>query len=177
MTISLYDATVPAFLQQLGALQGLLAKAEAFCADGHATEAEIQDLRLADDMAAFSWQVRWGAVHSIQAIEAARAGGFSPQVTPPPATFAEQNALLADAVSALSALGREDVNGLVGRHVVFSIPTRGVELPFTAENFLLSFSLPNFYFHVTTAYDLLRNRGVPVGKMDFLGAMRIKATA
>lgn len=176
MTISLYDATVPSFLQQLGALDGLVAKAEAFCADGNATEAEIQSLRLAEDMAPFPSQVRWGSIHSIRAIEAAHNGVFVPELTPAPATFAEQRAALADTIAALRALGRDEVNGLEGRDVVFSLPARGIELPFTAEDFLLSFSLPNFYFHVSTAYNLLRSRGVAVGKTDFLGAIRLKAT-
>jgi len=67
----------------------------------------------------------------------------------------------------------ETVNGLAGRKVVFKLG--GNEIPFTAENFLLSFSLPNFYFHAATAYDILRASGVPLGKLDFLSAMKIGA--
>ena len=65
------------------------------------------------------------------------------------------------------------MDALAGRDVIFQMRDRKV--PFTAENFLLSFSLPNFYFHATTAYDILRTKGVPLGKRDFLGRMRIKA--
>ena len=69
------------------------------------------------------------------------------------------------------------MEGFIGNDMIFSVPTMNLELPFTAENFLLSFSLPNFYFHATTAYDLLRDQGVSIGKRDFLGAMRIKMPA
>lgn len=174
MTVSLYQATVPTYLQQLRALRGLLDKAAAFCAEGGATEADIQQARLADDMAPFASQVRWGTAHSIKAIEACRAGTFGFDPTPAPATFAEQQVVLAETIAALEALTAEDVNALAESPVLFSIPRAGVELPFIAADFLLSFSLPNFYFHVTTAYNLLRSRGVQIGKSDFLGQLRIK---
>lgn len=172
MTLSLYDATVPSFLQQLRALDGLIAKAEAFCAAGHASEAEIQEARIAD-MLPFSWQVRWGPAHSSKAIAACRSGGYSPDLTPPAATFAEQRAQLAEAIADLEATSRDALNALAGQTVLFSIPGRGVEMPFTAADFLLSFSLPNFYFHVTTAYNLLRARGLEIGKRDYLGQPRL----
>lgn len=174
MTVSLYQATVPTFLQHLRALSGLLDKAEAFCAEGNTTEAEIQQARLADDMAPFASQVRWGTAHSIKAVEACKAGVFGFDPTPPPATFAEQRAILAETIAALEALTPDDVNAMAESAVLFSIPRAGIELPFTAADFLLSFSLPNFYFHVTTAYNLLRSRGVQIGKTDFLGQLRIK---
>ena len=65
----------------------------------------------------------------------------------------------------------DEVNGIEGRDVIFSVGDR--KIPFKAEGFLMSFSLPNFYFHATTAYDILRKKGVPLGKRDFLGKMRI----
>jgi hypothetical protein len=76
---------------------------------------------------------------------------------------------------ALQKLNPAEVNALEGRDVVFKF--RSFEMPFTVENFLMSFSLPNFYFHATTAYDILRNKGVPLGKRDFMGQMRLKAPA
>ncbi len=69
-------------------------------------------------------------------------------------------------------LSRESVDALQGKDVVFQFGDR--KMPFTAENFLLSFSLPNFYFHATTAYDMLRMKGVPIGKRDFMGMPRMK---
>ena len=68
--------------------------------------------------------------------------------------------------------GRDDVNALEGKDVVFQLGERRV--PFVAEDFLLSFSVPNFHFHATTAYDLLRQRGMPLGKRDYLGRLRLK---
>ncbi len=80
--------------------------------------------------------------------------------------------MVADASSALTALKPEAVNALAGRDVAFQFGER--KLPFTAEEFLMSFSLPNFFFHATTAYDILRHNGVPLGKRDFMGKLRIK---
>jgi len=80
--------------------------------------------------------------------------------------------VVADTRAALEQLTAADVNALEGRDVAFQF--RDFKLPFTAENFLLSFSLPNFYFHAATAYDILRSKGVPLGKRDFMGALRLK---
>ena len=71
----------------------------------------------------------------------------------------------------LNDMRAQDVNGLAGRKLVFKLG--GNEIPFTAENFVLSFSLPNFYFHATTAYDILRSKGVPLGKRDFIGKLKM----
>ena len=81
-------------------------------------------------------------------------------------------ALVTDARNELSALTPEAVNALVGRDVTFKLGDRA--LPFTAEGFLMSFSLPNFYFHATMAYDILRHRGAPLGKRDFPGKLNLK---
>ena len=73
----------------------------------------------------------------------------------------------------LSALTPEMVNALGGKDVIFQLGEH--KLPFTAEGFLMSFSLPNFYFHATTAYDILRTNGVPLGKRDFMGRLKMKS--
>jgi len=72
----------------------------------------------------------------------------------------------------LSALTPEAVNALGGKDVTFALGER--KLPFTAEGFLMSFSLPNFFFHATTAYDILRHKGAPLGKRDFMGRLKLK---
>jgi hypothetical protein len=77
-----------------------------------------------------------------------------------------------DARTELSALVPEAVNALVGRDVTFKVGDR--TLPFTAEGFLMSFSLPNFFFHSATAYDILRHKGAPIGKRDFIGRLKLK---
>jgi len=77
-----------------------------------------------------------------------------------------------DAHSELSSLTPDAVNALLGREVMFKIGDRS--MPFTAEGFLMSFSLPNFFFHSTTAYDILRHKGAPLGKRDFIGRLNLK---
>lgn len=173
MSFSLYDATVPTFCQILGAVEGLLDKAAAHCAEkGIAPETLIQ-ARLAPDMFTFAYQVKSTAVHSLGAIEGVRRGVFSPDLVPPPEDFPALKVQVAGALAALQALSPGEVNGFIGRDMRFEF--RELRIDFTAENFLLSFSQPNFFFHATTAYDVLRWQGVAIGKMDFLGRLRRKA--
>jgi hypothetical protein len=80
--------------------------------------------------------------------------------------------MVADARDALTKLTPAEVNALEGRDMTFQI--RDFKIPFTAEGFIMSFSLPNFYFHATTAYGILRMKGVPLGKRDYMGQMRMK---
>ncbi len=177
MPISLYDATVPSWLQIIGSIRALLEKAEAYCAEKGCTADEIIAARITDDMLPFNWQVRWVATHSIGAIEGVRAGVFAPDRSDPPADYAGLKALIGTAIDSLSAITVEEMESFIGRDMRFVIPSMDLDIPFTAENFLLSFSQPNFYFHATTAYDIMRGKGVVIGKRDFLGAMRIKAPA
>ena len=86
--------------------------------------------------------------------------------------YAGLQKVVTEAREALQKVKPEEVDAVQGKDLTFQLPT--MKIPFTAENFLLSFSLPNFYFHATTAYDILRTNGVPLGKRDFLGRMRIK---
>jgi uncharacterized protein len=79
---------------------------------------------------------------------------------------------VSEARNELSALTPEAVNARTGHEVTFTIGGR--TLPFTAEGFLMSFSLPNFFFHATTAYDILRHKGAPLGKRDFIGRLNLK---
>jgi hypothetical protein len=123
-------------------------------------------------MAPFAYQVKSVAEHSLGAIEGVRAGNYSPDVSPPPTSFADLKAKLESAATALAAIDPAEVEGFIGNDMQFSFGERVI--PFTAENFLLSFSQPNFYFHATTAYDVLRAEGVALGKRDFLGQLRIK---
>jgi hypothetical protein len=172
MSFTLYDALIPTYQQILGAVDGLLSKAEAYCAENNIEPGQIIQARLYEDMLPFSYQVSSTATHSLGAIEGVRQGVFSPDLTPPPDTFAALRAKVAHAREAVGALTPAEVNAFQGRDMRFEI--RDIKLPFTAEDFLMSFSLPNFYFHAATAYDILRHRGVSLGKRDFLGRMRLK---
>ena len=117
--------------------------------------ADIAAARLTADMMPFWFQIVSVVQHSRGAIEAARTGVFHPS-SRSDLDFAGLQALVTGARSELAELTPEIVNALEGRNVVFKIGEN--VLPFTAEGFLMSFSLPNFFFHATTAYDILRTR-------------------
>ncbi|MEG3175515.1 DUF1993 domain-containing protein [Sphingomonas sp. RB3P16] len=172
MTFSLYDAVVPSNLQILGAIDALIDKAAAYCTEHGKVDADLIDARLAPDMLPFGYQVKSCAAHSVGGIEGVRAGSFSPDMTPWPTDFAGLHGVIQAAVASLKAIDRDAFDQLADNdtHFVFG-ETR---MPFTGANFLLSFSQPNFYFHATTAYAILRAQGVKLGKRDFLGMPRMK---
>jgi hypothetical protein len=116
--------------------------------------------------------VKSTVVHSAGALQSLAKGVFSPDLTPPPETFAALKQKVAEALSALDAFTPAQINAYEGKDMRFEF--KDFKLPFTAENFLTSFSMPNFYFHATTAYDILRHKGVNVGKRDFTGQLRLK---
>jgi hypothetical protein len=173
MPFSLYDATVANFQQGLAALDAILGRAQTHFQQQGTPLGEIVDARLAPDMLPFSFQIVSAAHHSMGALGAARQGLFKPPSPADGLDFAGLQALIAEARQSLGQLGREEVNALEGADMVFQLGER--RLPFLVEDFLLSFSVPNFYFHATTAYDLLRLHGMPLGKRDYLGRLRLKA--
>lgn len=172
MTFSLYDAVVPSNLQILAAVDALLDKAEAFCAEQDRPAADLIDARLAPDMLPFGYQVKSCAAHSAGGIAGVQAGSFSPDLSPWPTDFAALHAALQTAIASLTALDRDAVDALAENDTQFTFGE--TRMPFTGANFLLSFSQPNFYFHATTAYAILRAQGVKVGKRDFMGMPRMK---
>jgi uncharacterized protein len=171
MAFSFYDATVANYLQILGAVGGFLEKSLAHFREKSIDTAGIVEKRLAPDMLPFRFQIVSIVHHSRGAMEAARNGVFAPSSDKPDLDYVALQALVTGARTELSALTPEAVNALVGRDVIFKLGDR--ELPFTAEGFLMSFSLPNFFFHTTTAYDILRHAGAPLGKRDFIGKMKL----
>lgn len=175
MAVSLYTATIPAYLQTLPAMAGLIDKAEAHCREHGLAPSALIEAQLAPDMWNFGTQIGVVRAHSAGALEGARAGLFSPSFAPPPADFAGLRAIIADAIARVKAVTPDEINALEGRDAVFRFGER--QMDFTAEDFLLSFSLPNFYFHASAAYAILRSKGLAVGKRDFLGTPRLKATA
>jgi len=172
MSISFYDLTVGSYVQILEAATGFLKKgADHFAAEGVDLD-EIVETRLIADMANFHFQVTSLNHHSLGALRAFESGEFRPPKYPP-CGYAELQAMTQKSLDELKARTRDEVDALAEGKVLFKIG--GNEIPFTAQNFALSFSLPNFYFHATTAYDLLRMKGVPIGKRDFIGAMKVGA--
>ena len=173
MTFSLYAATVPSYRQILGGVAGLLRTAQTFCAEKGIAPADLTQARLAPDMFPFSFQVKLTIGHSIGAIEGVRKGTFSPDTSPAPDSFGELAQQVDAALNGLAAIEPAEVDGYLGRDMLFVFGER--RLPFTAEDYLLSFAQPNFYFHAATAYDILRWKGLPIGKRDFIGRLRLKA--
>jgi hypothetical protein len=171
MTLSLHAATVPNWLQILRASRTWLDKA---AASGR-PENEILGARLDDDMWPFALQVRMISLHSHGAVEGVREGVFRPDYNDPPASLAALRAQIDEAIAYLEALGEDEMQGFVGKPVRFEIGEK--QVPFTAEDFLLTFSQTNFFFHAVTAYGILRTIGVPVGKLDYLGKLRIAQPA
>ena len=171
MAVSLYDVTVPSFEQTLAAMEGVLEKGLAFCSEQGLESADLVGMRLYEDMLPLHFQVVSVWHHSLGALRGVQEGSS----TPPPQLdldYAGLQGLVAEARAGLAEFTPEVVNGFEGKDVVFRLGD--VEMPFVAEDFLLSFSKPNFYFHATTAYDLLRMKGVTLGKRDFLGGIRLK---
>jgi uncharacterized protein len=169
---SLYDFSVGTYLQVLAGVAGFMDKGLNHFTANKTDLNEIVETRLFPDMLPFRFQIHSVAHHSLGTIEALKSGTFGPPSGTEQHDYAGLQKLVADTAAALQKLKPEDVNAFEGRDVVFEM--RGNKLPFTAEGFVQSFSLPNFYFHATTAYDILRSKGVPLGKRDFMGRMRMK---
>lgn len=165
MATELYDLTVPVFTRALKALSGLLDKAVA-----HAGEAGAEALlsrRLIEDMHPLSKQVQI-ACDGAKLCVARLSGAEAPVHEDTETTVAELQARIASTLAFLASVPREAIDGQEERDVVLKFP--GGEWPFKGQAYVIGFALPNFFFHLTTAYGLLRQAGVPLGKRDFLGA-------
>lgn len=173
MGVSLYDATAALFIQTLGGMEGFLSRGLAHCQEHSIDPQEIVEMRLHPDMLPFRYQVQAAIGHSLGAIRGVQSGEFKPPYGTPTSDYAALQMEVADARTTLQQYTPGDINALETSDVIFSLGER--KLPFTGEGFLLSFSVPNFFFHATTAYDILRAKGVPLGKRDFLGRIRLKA--
>ena len=172
MAISLYDVSVTSFQQVLTGVAGFLDKGLAHCKASNIDPNDVVETRLYADMLPFRFQIIAVAHHSLGAIQGAQAGVFKPPAGPMDQDYAGLQKLIADTRASLAKVTRESVEALQGKDVVFELGKN--KLPFTAEGFLMSFSMPNLHFHATTAYDILRIKGVPLGKRDYLGPLRMK---
>jgi uncharacterized protein len=173
MAITLYDVSVVSFLQTLGGVAGFLDRGLSHCQDNNIDPQEIVETRVSPDMLPFWFQIFSVAHHSRGAIEGVKAGIFSPPTPKPPFSYADLQKIVADAIADLKALDPAEINALEGGDMAFQFGER--KMPFTAEGFLLSFSTPNVHFHAATAYGILRSKGVPLGKRDYMGQLRLKA--
>jgi hypothetical protein len=172
MSTSLYDLSVPTFLQTVRAVGKFLDRAVTHCADAGVDPESFVNARLFDDMAPFHFQIEAAWHHSVWGIEALKTGLFEPPALVGPVPFAALQGMIGKAETALETFTRDEVDGWAGKQLDLRIGPR--RLAFTSETFILSFSLPNFHFHAVTAYDILRAHGVPLGKRDYEGRLRTR---
>lgn len=173
MSVSLHTVTVGTYLQILPQIAKLVDKAEEHCRASGLPDEALTGASLAGDMWNFAKQVFECGHHSARAIRGVRAGVFGPEIDPAPLDFASLRQEIAAAIAFVEEVAPGELDGLIGRDMRFEFGT--MRMDFTVEDFLLSFSLPNFHFHATTAYDVLRNQGLTVGKRDYLGKLRLKS--
>ncbi|MDM0012170.1 DUF1993 domain-containing protein [Variovorax sp. J22P168] len=166
MAISLYDISVPVFTRGLGQLAHVLDKGLAHAQAAGTDPDLLLQARLAPDMFTLTGQVQ--SASDASKLGTARIAGITaPSFPDTEATYVELQARVAKTIEYLNSVDRSLIDGAEAREVVMK--ARGNELKFTAQRYLLQFALPNFFFHVTTAYGVLRHSGVAVGKMDYLG--------
>lgn len=166
MALSMYDLSVPVFTRGLGQLAHLLDMGLAHAEAGHIDTATLVDARLAPDMFTLAGQVQ--SASDASKLAAARIAGITaPGFPDTETTYEELQARVAKTLDFLGTVERSQIDGSEERTVV--VKARGTEMHFTAQRYLLQFALPNFFFHLTTAYGVLRHSGVPVGKLDYLG--------
>ena len=167
MPISMYHASVPVFLQLLGGLKGVIEKAEAHATAHKWEENALLNWRLYPDMFTFARQVRQASEH---AFGAGRAAGVEvPSLPAIDNSFAEMKARIDKTIDFLKGLRSNQLDGKEDSTV--TITAGGQQRNFRAQVYLYHFAMPNFYFHITTAYDIMRHNGVMLGKRDYLGNM------
>jgi uncharacterized protein len=167
MSIDLYQATVPQFLRMLGNLKGILEKAAAYAAARKIDESVLLDARLFPDMFPLTVQVHI-ATDFARGTSARLSGVEPPAIEDQEKTFAELIARVDKAIAYVREFSAPKFEGAEKREIKRKV--RGVEKTFSGIDYVFQYSLPNFYFHLTTAYAILRHNGVEVGKGDYLGA-------
>jgi uncharacterized protein len=168
MTISMYQASVPVFVQYLTALDGMLAKAQALCAAKKIDETVFTGLRLAPDMFALARQVQLASDFA-KGPTARLAGIDVPSWTDDEKTLADLRARLKRTIDYVQGFKPTQIDGSEGRDIHLKI--QGNPVTFKGQAYLTNFAMGHFFFHATTAYNILRHNGVEVGKRDFIGQM------
>jgi hypothetical protein len=168
MTISMYQASVPLFIKTLTNLKGILEKASAHAQAKKIDESVLMNARLYPDMFPFTRQVQIAC--DFGRGTGARLAGKEPlALEENEQTIAELVSRVERSIDYLRTLKPADIDGSEAREIVR--PLRGEQKKFTGINYLLQFALPNFFFHATTAYAILRHNGIELGKADFIGAL------
>ena len=168
MATELYDLTVPVFIRGLNALSGLLDKGSAFAAEKGIDPATLTGAQLIADMKPLTAQVQFACDTAKGTVT--RLGELEPvAMADTEQTFAELQARIAKTIALLEAVPRDRIDGR--EEATVTLKTSRGDFSSTGRSHVLTFSLPNFYFHLTTAYALLRQAGVPLGKLDYLGGL------
>ncbi len=167
MAVSMYQISLPIFVRQLGGVVTCLKKAQALYAEKKYDESSLLGYRLYPDMFSFAKQVQIATDHA-RNCAALLAGLEAPKYEDNEKSLAELIARVEKTIAWLNTVKPEQVDGTEGKAV--TIKMRDREMNFTGLELLQNRSLPNFYFHTTTAYDILRHNGVELGKRDFMGA-------
>lgn len=166
MSVTLSRLSIPAFVRGLTILSTLLAKGEAHAVAAGVAPGTLLDARLAPDMLPLAAQVQ-RAGDTAKFAAQRLGGGDAPKFADTETTFAQLQGRIADTIAYLNGADRAQIDAAGAREVRLNWTASGPV--FTGETYLLTFALPNFYFHVTTAHDILRNQGVQIGKLDYLG--------
>lgn len=165
MAITIYEVSVPVFAQKMQALAAIIEKAEAYASARKFGADLLLAQRLFPDMLPFRAQVQLVSDHA-KGASARLAGLEVPRFEDNETTTAELKARLAKTIDFVRGIDQAKFDGAEDRPI--SLKVAGQDRSFTGRQYLLTFALPNFYFHVTTAYDILRHTGVELGKGDFM---------
>ena len=168
MSLSMYQASIPVLQRALRNLAAIIDKAQAHAAGKKIDEAAFIQARLFPDMFPFARQVMI-ATDMAKGCAARLAGQEPPKYEDNETCFAELKARIEKTVAFLDGFSADQIDG--SEEKVITLPSRNGTRTFNGQTYLLGFVLPNVYFHVTTAYNLLRHGGVEIGKQDFIGQL------
>lgn len=166
MTVSLHSVATLSILPRFKGLKLALEQAESHCTERKIDPSVLINARLFPDMAPLKSQVQLASDHAKGAFYRT-AGLENPSLADTEQTFAELHARIDKTIDLINAVAAEQMNGREAEQVEVKLRTGAMQ--FSAHDYLLGFALPNFYFHVTTAYDILRHNGLPLGKSLYMG--------
>ena len=168
MPFTIYDASIPPMTRSLENLAKIMDKAVAQAKAEDKPLSSLLEARLAPDMHPFPFQIQ-SASDAAKGCAARLAGIDAPSMPDTETTFPELQARLQKTIDFLATVKADQLKGAEDREIVLKFPNG--EFKFTGKDFVANFALPNFFFHVTTAYAILRHKGINIGKMDFLGGV------
>ncbi len=168
MTLSMHQASVPVFVRQLTAIGAILEKAKAYAAAKKIDPSVLINDRLAPDMLPLSKQIQI-ATDGAKGCVARLAGVDAPVYPDTEVTFADLEERITKTITFIQSIPAENIDGSENKEIVMKLG--GNDMTFIGQPYLLHFVLPNFFFHVTMAYAILRHNGLEIGKRDFLGGV------